>query len=239
MQDLDADEHDLDGSEMEGSLLKAVRTKCVIQLLLLGALDSLQRNHWQRLQPPHKRLVMDTLLSMVDFAASYNSDSNLRNRMQNVAGDRPPPNLLRQETEGTQIYLAVLNKTAIEMGDENVKQVDDPEIYEVPLKGGDHKLREEAERQLVSFCGHILKEVATLQPGASEAVQADFQRALDLRSPVTVQVLNAMNNMDTVMFKKHLPEFYPYFTKLICSDQMEVRKALGDLFKVQLVALLP
>lgn len=42
MQDLDLGDHDLDGSEMEGSLLKAVRTKCVIQLLLLGALDSLQ-----------------------------------------------------------------------------------------------------------------------------------------------------------------------------------------------------
>jgi len=100
---------------------------------------------------------------------------------------RPPPNLLRQETEGTQIYLAVLNKTAIEIGNESVKQVDH-ENSEVQLKGGDHKLREEAERQLVSFCGHILKEVATLQPDASEAVQADFQRALDLRSPVTVQV---------------------------------------------------
>jgi len=42
MQDLDVVDHDLDGSEMEGSLLKAVRSKCVIQLLLLGALDSLQ-----------------------------------------------------------------------------------------------------------------------------------------------------------------------------------------------------
>lgn len=42
LQDLDVGDHDLDGSEMEGSLLKAVRTKCVIQLLLLGALDSLQ-----------------------------------------------------------------------------------------------------------------------------------------------------------------------------------------------------
>jgi guanine nucleotide-exchange factor len=234
-QDLDVGDHDLDGSEMEGSLLKAVRTKCVIQLLLLGALDSLQKNHWQRLQPSHKRLIMDTLLSMVDFAASYNSDSNLRTRMQNVAGDRPPPNLLRQETEGTQIYLAVLNKAATEVGDE-ATPIDGSEVS---LKGGDQKLKEEAERQLVSFCGHILKEVAALQSAASEAVQADFQRALDLRSPVTVQVLNAMNNMDTVMFKKHLPEFYPYFTKLICSDQMDVRKALGELFKVQLLALLP
>jgi hypothetical protein len=47
-----------------------------------------QGNHWHRLQPSHKRLITDTLLSMVDFAASYNSDANLRNRMQHVAGDR-------------------------------------------------------------------------------------------------------------------------------------------------------
>ncbi|KAG0557352.1 hypothetical protein KC19_11G122800 [Ceratodon purpureus] len=241
-QDLDVGDHGPDGSELEGSLLQGVRAKCVIQLLLLGALDSLQRNHWQRLKPSHKRLIMDTLLSMVDFAASYNSDSNLRNRMQHVAGDRPPPNLLRQETEGTQIYLAVLNKTASEIGDE----VRATEIAEQPLddakvasKGGDQKLREEAERQLVSFCGHILKEVASLQPAPSEAVQADFHHALALRSSVTVQVLHGMKDMETAMFKKHLPEFYPYFTKLICSDQTDVRKALGELFKVQLVALLP
>lgn len=37
---------------------------------------------------------------------------------------------------------------------------------------------------------------------------------------VTMQVLHAMTDMETSMFKKHLPEFYPYFTKLICSDQV-------------------
>lgn len=42
MQDLDVGDHGSDGSELEGSLLQGVRTKCVIQLLLLGALDSLQ-----------------------------------------------------------------------------------------------------------------------------------------------------------------------------------------------------
>ncbi len=35
-----------------------------------------------------------------------------------------------------------------------------------------------------------------------------------------LQVLNAMASMDMPMFKKHLPEFYPSFTKLICSDQV-------------------
>lgn len=42
MQDVDAGDHGPDGSELEGSLLQGVRSKCVIQLLLLGALDSLQ-----------------------------------------------------------------------------------------------------------------------------------------------------------------------------------------------------
>jgi hypothetical protein len=37
-----------------------------------------------------------------------------------------------------------------------------------------------------------------------------------------LQVLNAMTSMDPQMFKKHLPEFYPYFTKLICSDQVSL-----------------
>uniref|UniRef100_A0A7I4BGS7 SEC7 domain-containing protein n=1 Tax=Physcomitrium patens TaxID=3218 RepID=A0A7I4BGS7_PHYPA len=245
LQDVDEGDQGPDDSEVEGLLLQDVRTKCVIQLLLLGALDSLQRNHWQRLQPSHKRLVMDTLLSMVDFAASYNSDSNLRSRMQHLSGDRPPPNLLRQETEGTKIYLAVLNKTTAESvdevrGHESMEQGgEDPESGEISWKGGEQKLREEGERQLVSFCGHVLKEVAALQPGLSEAVLSDFHRALDLRSAVTAEVLKAMRDMDTLLFKKHLPEFYPYFTKLICSDQMDVRKALGKLFRVQLVALLP
>lgn len=41
----------------------------------------------------------------------------------------------------------------------------------------------------MSFCGHILQEVSMLQPAASEVVHADYHRARDLRSPVTVQVI--------------------------------------------------
>jgi hypothetical protein len=116
---------------------------------------------------------------------------------------RPPPNLLRQETEGTQIYLAVLNKAASEIDDETrATEIVEQPLYdtEVASKGGDQKLREEAERQLVSFCGHILKEVATLQPAPSEAVQADFHCALALRSPVTVQVLGHTNMLSKMSF---------------------------------------
>jgi hypothetical protein len=42
-----------------------------------------------------------------------------------------------------------------------------------------------------------------------------------------LQVLNAMTGMDTQMFKKHLPEFYPYFTKLICLERKFVQACEG------------
>lgn len=42
MQELDVGDRGPDGSEVESTVLQNVRTKCVIQLLLLGALDSLQ-----------------------------------------------------------------------------------------------------------------------------------------------------------------------------------------------------
>jgi guanine nucleotide-exchange factor len=87
-QDADGGLHGMNGGEFEGTLPPGVRSKCLIQLLLLGVFDSLQKNHWVRLQPSHKRLIMDTILSMVDFAASYNSDSNLRSRLNLLSGDR-------------------------------------------------------------------------------------------------------------------------------------------------------
>ncbi|KAL2613840.1 hypothetical protein R1flu_025532 [Riccia fluitans] len=231
-QIIDVDDHGLTDGEEEGPLIASVRSKCVIQLLLLGALDSLQKKHWDRLKPSHQIVIMDILLSMVDFAASYNSDANLRSRMQQVSGDRPPPNLLRQEVEGTQLYLAVLQRACAKPLTSSGQET------EPGHRNEEEKLHEEAERRLVTFYGHILKETAILQPAPGEAVQADAHRALSLRSPVTVKVLESISQLEMTMFKKHLPEFYPYFTKLICSDQMDVRRALGNLFKARLINLL-
>ncbi|KAL3679071.1 hypothetical protein R1sor_022027 [Riccia sorocarpa] len=231
-QILDVDDHGLTDGEEEGPLIASVRSKCVIQLLLLGALNSLQKKHWDRLKPSHQIVIMDILLSMVDFAASYNSDANLRSRMQQVPGDRPPPNLLRQEVEGTQLYLAVLQRAC------SKPLTSSDQETEPGHRSEEEKLHEEAERRLITYYGHILKETATLQPAPGEAVQADAHRALSLRAPVTVKVLESMSQLEMSMFKKHLPEFYPYFTKLICSDQMDVRRALGNLFKARLVVLL-
>eukprot|EP00252_Welwitschia_mirabilis_P011838 TRINITY_DN26310_c0_g2_i1.p1 TRINITY_DN26310_c0_g2~~TRINITY_DN26310_c0_g2_i1.p1 ORF type:complete len:801 (-),score=163.59 TRINITY_DN26310_c0_g2_i1:122-2362(-) len=227
----------------EGPLMKCIRGKCLTQLLLLNAIECIQKNHWERLISSHKLVIMDILLSMVDFASSYNSYSNLQFRMHQIPADRLPANILRHEIEATRIYLQVLHKSTVHSKEGTEEEINSGESMssestsEEPIE--DQRLKDIAEQKLVSFCGQVLKEAADLQPCPGEAVDADVYRALVLRSPVIVKVLHGMCIMNNKILKKHLGEFFPSITKLVCSDQMDVRRALGDLFKIQLQGLLP
>ncbi|KAH9305375.1 hypothetical protein KI387_009779, partial [Taxus chinensis] len=143
---------------------------------------------------------MDILLSILDFAASYNSYANLRIRMHQIPADRLPVNILRQEIEGTRIYLEVLQKATAQFNAEGEEELskyisneNDSSAVKVPnyneMKEEEGKLKEIAEEKLVSFCGHVLIETSSLQPGAGEAVDADVHRVLVLRAPVIVKNL--------------------------------------------------
>ncbi|KAF4382922.1 hypothetical protein G4B88_010093 [Cannabis sativa] len=85
----------------------------------------------------------------------------------------------------------------------------------------------------------VLREASDLQSTAGETTNMDIHRVLELRSPVIVKVLNGMSYMNKKIFRRHLRDFYPLLTKLVCCDQMDVRGALADLFRAQLKALLP
>lgn len=233
----------------EDLLMEAVRSKCVTQLLLLGVLNNIQLKYWSKLKAPQKIAIMDILLSVLEFAASYNSPSNLRMRMQHIPPERPPLNLLRQEIVGTSIYLDILQKsTSIGSCDKNelasingfsLEIESGSETSDAEIKNPEEKLKLFAEEKLVSFCGQILKEASDLQPGVIENANADVHRVLDLRAPIVVKVLKGMCLMDSQIFKSHLREFYPLITKLVCCDQMDVRGALGDLVSIHLAPLLP
>ncbi|KAJ4951655.1 hypothetical protein NE237_028487 [Protea cynaroides] len=244
------DSFELDSKdEEENPLLETVRSKCITQLLLLGAIDSIQKKYWSKLNATQKITVMDILLSVLEFAASYNSYSNLRLRMHHIPAERPPLNLLRQELAGTCIYLDILQKTTSGSntdgeepmnsngpGGNNVPEINDPTYIKNSI--AEEGVQGIAEEKLVSFCGQILKEASDLQSGTGEA-NVDVHRVLELRSPIIVKVLKGMCLVNHQIFRKHLREFYPLITKLVCCDQMDVRGALGDLFRTQLAALLP
>ncbi|KAG8080082.1 hypothetical protein GUJ93_ZPchr0007g4420 [Zizania palustris] len=232
----DADEAGKAEEEEENPMMETVRSKCITQLLLLGAIDSIQKRYWSRLKTTQQIAIMDILLSLLEFASSYNSPSNLRTRMHHIPLERPPLNLLRQELAGTTIYLDILHKSTVRHDGNGSNE----ETNDYGVESDEHEnLKNLAEGKLISFCGQILKDASDLQPSTGEAASADIHRVLDLRAPVIVKVLNGMCIMDAQIFKKHIREFYPLITKLICCDQMDVRGALGDLFSKQLTPLMP
>ncbi|KAM1528914.1 hypothetical protein ACFX1Z_018185 [Malus domestica] len=214
--------------EEESSLLGTCRGKCITQLLLLGAIDSIQKKYWSNLKTPQKIAIMDILLSALEFAASYNSYTNLRTRMHQVHDERPPLNLLRQELAGTCIYLEILQKATSGFSADKEGETN-----------GEEKVEGLAEEKLVSFCEQVLREASDLQSSPGETTNMDIHRVLELRSPIIIKVIKGMCFMNQQIFRRHLRDFYPLLTKLVCCDQMDVRGALGDLFRAQLKALLP
>ena len=93
--------------------MATVRGKSITQLLLLGAIDSIQvcifglwvmwyisgifyqlmclnwqKKYWDNLKAAQKIAIMDILLSLLEFAASYNSYSSLRTRMHHIPAER-------------------------------------------------------------------------------------------------------------------------------------------------------
>ncbi|KAK3127408.1 hypothetical protein QOZ80_7AG0572890 [Eleusine coracana subsp. coracana] len=229
------DDDGVEKTEEDSPMMETVRSRCITQLLLLGAIDSIQKKYWSRLKATQQIAIMDILFSLLEFASSYNSPSNLRTRMHHIPPERPPLNLLRQELAGTNIYLEILHKSTVEYDANETTETVEANGFSVEQE----KLKNLAEGKLVSFCGQILKEASDLQPSTGETASADIHRVLDLRAPVIVMVLKGMCIMDAQIFKRHLKEFYPLITKLICCDQMEVRGALGDLFSKQLTPLMP
>ncbi|KAF2579185.1 hypothetical protein F2Q68_00004946 [Brassica cretica] len=208
-----------DNREEESPALGTIRGKCITQLLLLGAINSIQKKYWSNLKTAQKIAIMDILFSFIEFAASYNSYSNLRTRMNHISAERPPLNLLRQELEGTNIYMDVLHKTTTGLGD--------------AASDTEDKLEGAAEEKLVSFCEQVLKETSDLQSSLGESTNMDVHRVLELRSPVIVKVLEGMCFMNNKIFRKHMREFYPLLTRL-----MDIRGALANLFTAQLKPLL-
>ncbi|PHU22548.1 Brefeldin A-inhibited guanine nucleotide-exchange protein 5 [Capsicum chinense] len=230
--------------EDESSILATIRSKCITQLLLLSAIDSIQKKYWNKLKPTHKITIMDILFSVLEFAASYNSYSNLRLRMRQIPAERPPFNLLRQELAGTSIYLDILQKTTAGINSEReestettVAQTSNDKFQQ---RGSikEDKFQQIAEEKLVSFCGQVLREASEFQSCTAESANMDVHRVLELRSPIIVKVLRGMCSMNSQIFRSHLREFYPLITKLVCCDQMDVRGSLADLFNMQLNPLL-
>ncbi|XP_024984145.1 brefeldin A-inhibited guanine nucleotide-exchange protein 5-like [Cynara cardunculus var. scolymus] len=225
------DEERESGDAVESPYMGTIRSKCITQLLLLGILDMIQKKYWSKLKGHQKIAILEILFSMLEFAASYNSYTNLSLRMQHIPPERPPLNLLRQELTGTCIYLEALHKTTSGITSNHNGELKTSDSL-------DEDVKTNAEEKLASFCGQVLKEASDFQMSIGDNTNMEVHRVLELRSPIVVKVLKGMCSMDNQIFRRHLRSFYPLITKLVCCDQMDVRCALADLFSMQLHGLL-
>lgn len=114
-----------------------------------------------------------------------------------VSVSRPPPNLLRQEIEGTRIYLTILNRALTEskVHTEHNPLSNGSLIHSEKVKGSEDvprgeqwDVRDAAEERMVSFCAQILKEAAVSQPTIGDVLESEAFFAATLRSPVVVKV---------------------------------------------------
>ncbi|KAI3739034.1 hypothetical protein L2E82_29391 [Cichorium intybus] len=207
---------------VESPFMGTIRSKCITQLLLLGALDIIQKKYWSKLKGDQKITILEILFSMLDFAASYNSYNNLRLRLQHVPPERPPLNLLRQELTGTCIYLDALQKTTTSFHHHHHHDGHDHDDGHDDVDDG--RVRNNAEEKLASFCGQVLKEASDFQTSIGDSTNMEIHQVLELRSPILVKVLKGMCSMDNKIFRRHLESFYPLITKLVCCDQIEKRE---------------
>ncbi|KAK9058254.1 hypothetical protein SSX86_023094 [Deinandra increscens subsp. villosa] len=244
---------------VESPYMGTIRSKSITQLLLLGALDIIQKKYWSRLKGYQKITILEILFSMLEFAASYNSYTNLREKHCYIHGTdsdaiqktidlivltqtslssfRPPSNLLRQEFTGTCIYLEALQKmtSGIDLNQNGELKTSD---YSLDKEDDDDKVKSNAEEKLASFCSQVLKEASDFQMSIGDSTNMEIHEVLELRSPIVVKVLKGMCSMDNQIFRRHLRSFYPLITKLVCCEQMDVRCALADLFSMQIRGLL-
>ncbi|GFP95753.1 brefeldin a-inhibited guanine nucleotide-exchange protein 5 [Phtheirospermum japonicum] len=180
------------GHEEENPMLEIIRSKCITQLLLLGAIDGIQKKYWNKLNSQQKITMMEILFSVLEFAASYNSYANLRLRMHQNPAERPPSNILRQELTGTCIYLDILQKTTAAVKEEAEKE---------------EKLEGVAEEKLVSFCEQLLRDASDIQSNVEETTNMEIHRILELRSPIIVKmdIRVALSDLFTLQLSTLLP----------------------------------
>lgn len=70
------------------SLLIAMLTHSSDCCIFLCLMLILQKKYWSNLKTTQKIAIMDILFSFIEFAASYNSYSNLRTRMNHISAER-------------------------------------------------------------------------------------------------------------------------------------------------------
>lgn len=192
--------------------------KCVLHLHMIQILSELFDNNDFYKVIPYKYLIKLThlLSDSYQFAKDFNEDYNLRVRLWNAGIVDKLPNLLKQETSSVGVYISVLFR----------------------LYCDEEKVDDESRGKIVKILIPLAK---SLIKKYNEFEEKDELRNLQNWTPVVVEIVQAMTELNDTDFISACPEIYSFvvglFGKNMSVELREVMKEfmirVGDIYIVK------
>ncbi|KAK4508835.1 uncharacterized protein ATC70_013458 [Mucor velutinosus] len=201
---------DIEVSEERQRNFQQVIIKCVLQLMLIQTVNDLlaKDNVYSAYPAMHLMTLMGCLGRSFHFAKKFNVDNDLRMALFRFGFMKQLPNLLKQETSSGGCYVSVLMRMYANL--ENINDRDDK--------------REEIEKILIPLCNEIFTLYAELDHETKPKNIAAW-------TPVVVNILNGLAQLQDEDFLKHVPRFYLPSVELLGQESLlpEIRMALRTL----------
>ncbi|RCI05462.1 guanine nucleotide exchange protein for ADP-robosylation factor [Rhizopus stolonifer] len=201
---------DIEISEERQRNFQQVIIKCVLQLMLIQTVNDLLAKDPVYFAYPasHLMVLMGCLGRSFHFAKKFNVDNDLRMALFRFGFMKQLPNLLKQETSSGGCYVSVLMRMYANL--ENINDRDDK--------------REEIEKILIPLCNEIFTLYAELD-------QETKPKNIAAWTPVVVNILNGLSQLQDEDFLRHVPRFYLPSVELLGQESLlpEIRIALRTL----------
>ncbi|CAH6723573.1 protein transport protein Sec7p [[Candida] jaroonii] len=184
----------------------AIVIKCVLQLLMIDSLNELFENEEFYNSIPYNRLIeLSNLLNgSFQFAKKFNDDYDLRVRLWNAGIIERLPNLLKQESSSSAVYINIIFR----------------------MYGDDSKTNDEQKRQLIKdivpLCNNIIERFSSFD-------ETNQQRNLSTWRPVIIVILSGFTKLNDDEFKLYNNIMYKATLSLFSKSlSPELRTAIKE-----------
>ncbi len=192
---------------------RVVRSKCVVQLLLIQLVQDAVVSFYLKLSTAHIHELGEALRESYSFAQKFNANVELRYSLWRAGFMNQVPNLLKQETSGLTTYLRIM--------------------FWLYLDASRTDCGDALETNVVDLCDRVLKRyISNCEKSNSKA---DDRREVAALTPVVILIVNGMMQMSTEQFEKHLGNLYDILLQLIeGADDRKVRREVCRLLRARI-----
>lgn len=194
---------------------RVVRSKCVVQLLLIQLVQDAVVSFYTKMSTNHVHDLAKSLYSSYTFAKNFNGNVELRYSLWRAGFMNQVPNLLKQETSGLTTYMRIM--------------------FWLYLDPARHQEQEELrlEEGVVHLCDSVLKRFISTSDAPNP--KTDERREIAALTPVVILIVNGMMQMSVEQFEKHLGSMYDVLLQLIESaHDRKVRRAICRLMRARI-----